>query len=179
MRSWWQVPHCLIASSWNFGRSCLWISCALWQSLQPGAASMPCWRSLPCLPPVNRASTSAWQVPQVSGTRARLMRLAGSPLARMSCAPWQSVHSGANLLCGPLPPTSLPCTLSWYFLPTLPPGSLAFATYASLPWHAAQVASRLAWLVRDAGSLDRRMSCVPWQSVHDAASDLPSARALP
>src|SRR4249919_2171829 len=37
----------------------------------------------------------------------------------------------------------------------------------------------LAWLVREAGSLARRMSCVPWQSVQVAATLLPLLRDVP
>ena len=42
--------------------------------------------------------------------------------------------------------------LSWYLRSMLPPGSLALATYSSLPWHDAQVFSMLLWCVRDAAT---------------------------
>ena len=35
-------------------------------------------------------------------------------------------------------------------------------------WHAEQVASTLAWFVREAGSFERRMSWFPWQSEQTA-----------
>ena len=69
--------------------------------------------------------------------------------------------------------------LSWNLDATLPPGSFACATTASLPWHFAHVASTLAWFVRDCGSFVRRMSCVPWQSAQAAATALPPLRATP
>ena len=61
----------------------------------------------------------------------------------------------------------------------LPPGSLPWATMASLPWHLEQVASMFAWLVRESASFARRMSWVPWQSVQLAATALPPLRASP
>ena len=83
-----------------------------------------------------------WQLPQVSGIRARLVRLSASLLARMSCAPWQFVQVGADPWAALL--SALPWMLSWNLLPMLPPGSLPLATTASLPWHFEQVASTLA-----------------------------------
>ena len=70
--------------------------------------------------------------------------------------------------------------LSWNFLPMLPPGSCAFSTSASLPWHFEHVASRLAWLVARRGIL-RALDVVGAVAVgaRGAARVLPSVRALP
>src|SRR5512137_2685723 len=95
----------------------------------------------------------------------------------MLCAPWQSVHSGADAAAAPF--NALPWMLSSNLLPMLPPGSLPFATTASLPWHFSQVATRFAWLADDAGSFGRLISCEPWQSTQLAATALPPLRAAP
>ena len=171
------MPHSLITSVWKLGASCCWIACALWQSVQPGAASMPSWRILPCIPFMYASRCGLWQAPQVSGTFARFVRLPGSLLARMLCAPWQFVHVGAEPCAAPC--SALPWMLSWNLLAMLPLGSLPLAIVASSPWQREQVASTLAWFVRDAGSFARRMSCVPWQSVQVAATVLPPLRDLP
>ena len=95
----------------------------------------------------------------------------------MLWVPWQLVHVGAEPWAAPL--SALPWILSWNLLSMLPPGNLAWATTASLPWHFEHVASRLAWLVRDSEFFDRLMSWVPWQSVQVAATTLPPVRANP
>jgi hypothetical protein len=77
----------------------------------------------------------------------------------MSWAPWQLVQVGAAPLLVPFLPTITPWMLSWYLPATLPPGILPFLIVASLPWHAAQVASMFAWLVREVASAERLMSC--------------------
>ena len=109
----------------------------------------------------------------------RATRLSGSDLGWMLCVPWHEVQVGAAALYTPLPSTSRPWMLSWYLAWMLPPGRWACSTILSLPWQAPQVVSMLAKAVFDAGLLERRMSCEPWQSVQEAAADLPSFSALP
>ena len=136
----WQLPHSLITSVWKDGLSCTWIACALWQSVQPGAASMPSCRNLPCMPLPYASRSGLWQLPQVSGMRARETLLRGSDFGWMLWVPWQSVHSGADIAAADL--SALPWILSSNLPPTLPLGSLPLAMTASLPWHFSQVATR-------------------------------------
>ena len=111
------------------------------------------------------------------GDLARDGRALGSDFGADVCAPWQLVQVGAEARAAPA--SACPWMLSWNLLATLPPGSFASRTIASLPWHLPQVASRFAWLVRESGSLLRLMSCVPWQSAQVAATVLPPLRAMP
>src|SRR5512143_2360546 len=59
------------------------------------------------------------------------------------------------------------------------PGSLSFSSITRSLWHLRHTATTLSRKVRDLGSLAFRMSCLPWQSGHPAASLTPLARPWP
>src|SRR5579863_4111430 len=91
--------------------------------------------------------------------------------ARISCAPWQSVHTAA--FCEPFS-IARPCTLAWYETK-----ACALSPFDEVmnfcPWHRPQVTGMLAWLTGDAGSPGVRTSCaLPWQSTHVAPKAAPA-----
>ena len=80
-----------------------------WQSVHTGACSLPRAIACPWMLCIN-GLICAWHLPQVCGTLNLLISDFASLAGRMSCAPWQSVHTAA--LCQPFS-TARPCTLSW------------------------------------------------------------------
>ena len=80
----------------NLSVSARWMVCAVWQSVQTGAASLPFFSALPrARPGRNVRSTPCGTMPQVAGMFARKTRAVLSSVPRMSCVPWQSAHAGA------------------------------------------------------------------------------------
>src|SRR5450631_1453713 len=115
---------------------------------------------------MNSVSTAWWHFPHVPGTLNLKIDDLGSLAARISCAPWQSVHTAAPSLPAA---TARPCTLCWYDMK-----GWALCPLASITnfceWHCPHVAGTFAWFTLDFGSEDANRSCTPpWQSSHVAA----------
>ena len=107
-----------------------WIPCAVWQSAQTGAVSLPAALVVPWMPTLYLSRTPEWHDPQVAGMFARNDRAVVSSVPRMSCLPWQSAQAGAAAA---RPAFSLAheWMLSWYLEPSSS-WQLAQATFASV-----------------------------------------------
>src|SRR6516165_6221341 len=119
--------------------------------------------------------TSAWHFAHVPGTLNLNTGDFGSPPIKISCVPWQSVHTAA--FCDP-PATAFPWTLCSYE-PTVVLLTPLEPMTSSLEWQAPQVAGMLFCATFDLGSLARTMVwTLPWQSWHLATLVFPAAAAL-
>src|SRR3954451_10938728 len=107
---------------------------------------------------MNSFFTLSWHLAQVFGTLNLKIGDLGLPAERMSCEPWQSVHTAALLL-SPFSAIDLPWTLSSYARKGVALWPL-FSITNFCPWQVPQVAGTFVRWVRDWGSLDGSTSWI-------------------
>src|SRR5512143_277480 len=159
------------------GSVILVIVCSPWQSVQTGDSAIPARIPFPCTLRSYWSRIPEWHFPHKVGMFWRWVAERGWSPGRIAWLPCQSGHTAE-----PRRPDlrdAIPWTPCSYASMTCWPGSLYFSSIARSLWHLRHTATMFSLKVRDLGSFDFRMSCLPWQSAHPATSVAPLARSLP